>query len=363
MKKIDKKILLYVLAFGLFSSSEIFACSAFSFIPDNQVLYGFNFDWFYGDALIVVNKRNVEKERFGFDKTVEKYKWVSKYGSITINQFGREFPQCGMNEAGLVVSVLLLNNAQYPAENTRVAFNIGQWTQYQLDNCATIEEVIATDSKTRLIGDKYLSHVFITDKSGNSVTMEWLKGELVYHKGDTLPVSALTNDTYEDCLNIYLNNKNEPEKTELNNSAVRFYHIADMIKKYNTLSEKSAVNYSFEILESVTSIWYAPEGGTMWSLVYDITNMQFYFMTKENREIRFVDFSTFDFSSASPVMVLNIDSKLSGDVRKYFRKYNHRKNKTLIRNSVKEFEIPISDRFLETFSNFPKTTKNLDRPL
>ena len=32
--------------------------------------------------------------------------WVSKYGSVTFNQYGRELPTGGMNEAGLVVETI-----------------------------------------------------------------------------------------------------------------------------------------------------------------------------------------------------------------------------------------------------------------
>jgi choloylglycine hydrolase len=35
----------------------------------------------------------------GDGKTIS---WISKYGSITFNQYGREFPTGGMNEKGLV---------------------------------------------------------------------------------------------------------------------------------------------------------------------------------------------------------------------------------------------------------------------
>lgn len=32
--------------------------------------------------------------------------WTSRYASVTFNQWGREFPMDGMNEAGLVVALV-----------------------------------------------------------------------------------------------------------------------------------------------------------------------------------------------------------------------------------------------------------------
>ena len=357
MEKIVKKKVLFVFIFCFLSGSSSFACSSFSFTPNNNVLFGYNFDWNYGGAFIFVNKRNVEKNRFWYKKTWKKFKWVSKYGSITINQLGRELPTCGMNEAGLVISTMMLTTARFPSADRRPAFIIPQWIQYQLDNCATIDEVIATNLKIRPSKRELPVHFFITDSTGNSVTMEWLNGKLVYHKGNKLPVSALTNETYGECINFYLKDKRATPQS--NWSKWRFNHIADKIKKYSNLPEKPPIEYSFTILESVSSTWV-----TMWSLVFDITNMRVYFKTKENREIRFVDFSAFDFSSASPVMFLDINSKLSGDVKNYFRKYTHEENENLIINSNKgNTEKTFPDKFLKRAAEYPETTRNLDQSL
>ncbi len=41
--------------------------------------------------------------------------WTSRSASITFNQYGRDFPTAGMNDAGLVVALMDLNSTQYPA--------------------------------------------------------------------------------------------------------------------------------------------------------------------------------------------------------------------------------------------------------
>ena len=56
--------------------------------------------------------------------------WTSKYGSATFNQYGREFPMGGMNEAGLVVESMMLFETEYPLPDTRSGIDPTQWIQY-----------------------------------------------------------------------------------------------------------------------------------------------------------------------------------------------------------------------------------------
>ena len=45
--------------------------------------------------------------------------WTAQYGSITFNQYGRELPTGGINEAGLVVESMALSEARYPEPDHR----------------------------------------------------------------------------------------------------------------------------------------------------------------------------------------------------------------------------------------------------
>src|SRR5690606_3298893 len=69
---------------------------------------------------------------------------------------------------------------------------------YQLDTAATVEEVIASDKKIRITpfgGVKI--HYFVADATGDSATIELLKGKMVVHRGSDMVVPAITNSTYE----------------------------------------------------------------------------------------------------------------------------------------------------------------------
>ena len=77
----------------------------------------------------------------------------------------------GMNETGLVVEVMWLQGTKYPARDERPALRELSWVQYQLDNCCTIGEVIATDSKIRITGDSAPIHYLVCDTSGNAAVL------------------------------------------------------------------------------------------------------------------------------------------------------------------------------------------------
>ncbi len=122
-------------------------CTNFFLDHQDQLLFGRSFDWHVDNSLLIVNKRNVSKTALISKKSNQTpAKWTSRYGSITFNQVGREIPFGGMNEAGLVVEILLFKKGEYPAPDSRPAINKYQWIQYQLDNFSTVEEVINSDS-------------------------------------------------------------------------------------------------------------------------------------------------------------------------------------------------------------------------
>jgi choloylglycine hydrolase len=69
--------------------NQAFACTTFCLKGKGEVLFGGNYDWTVGDALVLVNKREVAKTATIIDSD-NGAKWVSKYGSVTFNQYGRE---------------------------------------------------------------------------------------------------------------------------------------------------------------------------------------------------------------------------------------------------------------------------------
>ena len=155
-------------------------------------MFGKNYDWMIGDGMVFVNKRGVSKIS---SEEVNPARWVSKYGSVTFNQYGWESPSGGMNEEGLVIELMWLDDTQYPAPDERPAVDVLEWIQYNLDTAASTEHVIR-NSETIRISSAVKLHYLVNDRFGNSATIEFLDGKLVAHTGEKLPYATLANDTY-----------------------------------------------------------------------------------------------------------------------------------------------------------------------
>ena len=189
MKRIIFCFLLYIFA------EVSIACTTFCINKNGHIVFGRNYDWVTDAGVVSTNQRDLFKTSLkGADgKTIS---WVSKFGSITFNQYGKEFPTGGMNEKGLVVELMWLDGSRYPEKDFRPAVNVLQWIQYQLDNSATTEEVINTDTKLCIDGGSTPLHYLVADGNGNVATIEYLNGKMVVHKGTELPFPVLTNSTY-----------------------------------------------------------------------------------------------------------------------------------------------------------------------
>ena len=122
--KISKYFLLAVGIILLLFSAEGIACTTFCLQNNGDWIYGRNYDWFIEHCLIVVNKHGVEKTALTEDNPAQ---WVSKYGSITFNQYGREFPLGGMNEAGLVIECMWLIHTEYPHSDSWAGIQLPGW--------------------------------------------------------------------------------------------------------------------------------------------------------------------------------------------------------------------------------------------
>lgn len=182
----------------MFAVEPAFPCSTFVLRKENVLLFGKNWDFYTGRGIIVINKRGIEKSSLVMphERPAE---WVSKYGSVTFNQLGREFPYGGMNEKGLVIEIMWLDESVYPAPDERPTLNEVQWIQYQLDNCETVEDVIESMKHVRIGQNWSKIHYLVCDRPGNVAAIEFVDGKSVIHMGGSMPVAALTNSTYDDC--------------------------------------------------------------------------------------------------------------------------------------------------------------------
>ena len=326
------KFVFYLFSFSILLNfnASLYSCTTFCLQTENELIFGRNYDWTIEYGIIFVNKKDVLKTAANeFNKQAQ---WTSKYGSVTFNQFGREFPTGGINETGLVIELMWLEGTEYPEKDHRPAVGgILQWIQYQLDNCSTVEEVIETDKHIRIPKGAVPVHYLVTDSSGNSASIEFLKGRLKVYSGNEMKFSVLTNDTYEysiDYINelkIFGGRKN---LTNENNSLFRFAKTCSMIQNYKDKITIPVVDYGFEILNEVSQNEY-----TRWSIVYDIKNRKIFYKTNSNKEIRNIDMSMLDFKCITPVMMIDINEGRSENINYRLKDYSYESNRKLIEDS------------------------------
>src|SRR4030095_6709679 len=116
------------------SSFNSSACTTFLLNKNGQLVFGRNYDWVTNAGIVCTNLRGLQKTSMKEEEGTP-ISWVSQYGSITFNQYGKEFPNGGMNEKGLVVEMMWLDGTKFPDPDNRSPLNVLQWIQYQLDRC------------------------------------------------------------------------------------------------------------------------------------------------------------------------------------------------------------------------------------
>lgn len=340
MKCFVKTVLCLVLSLSLLVTAEnVSACTTFCLQRGDDVLFGKNYDWMIGDGIIFVNKRGVAKTSLGGDSSTaaNPAKWTSLYGSVTFNQYGRENPMGGMNEAGLVVELMWLDEARYPAKtDPRPALDTLEWIQYQLDTAATIDEVLK-NAETVRIDSRVTLHYLVSDKTGNAASVEFLDGKLIARTGEKLPVAALANDTYEKSWAYAQMRENFGGSQKLSQQSAhsldRFTRAASGVREFEkieaTTSKINPVGYAFSILENV-----AQKGYTQWSIVYDQKAGKIYFRSLAAPAIKIINAKTFDYScGAGAVKILDLNTAKTGDVSNAFENYSSKANRDLIERS------------------------------
>lgn len=338
----------FVILASLFAN-DVLACTTFCLKNKGEVLFGKNYDWMIGDGMVFVNRRGVSKWS-ALESEENIAKWTSKYGSVTFNQYGWESPSGGMNEAGLVIELMWLDDTVYPKADTRPVIDVLEWIQFNLDTAATAAEVIA-NSETVRIASRINLHYLVNDRNGNAATIEFLDGKLVAHTGEKLAVPALANDTYERSLNYSKSASAESARSE--SSLDRFTRASIRTKEFSGQSKTGIgpVAYAFAILADV-----AQTNTTQWSIVYDQKRGKIYFRTRKAQQIKIIDTRAFDYSCSSPLKLFDMNSDMSGDVNRQFKDYSRAAHRDLIERSFTgtEFLRGVPAAVKDGYASFPE---------
>ena len=170
--------------------------------PGGMTVTGRTMDW-REDPLtnLYIFPRGTQRRGANTDNTVF---WTSKYGSLSAAGYDIGVAD-GMNEAGLVASLLFLPESVYERPgDTRPVMGLSIWTQYVLDNFATVDEAVAELSKEKFRidapdlpnGVQSRLHLAVSDASGDSAIFEYRDGKLEIHHGRQYQV--MTNSPFYD---------------------------------------------------------------------------------------------------------------------------------------------------------------------
>lgn len=303
-----------LIVYSFLATLSAFACTTFCINKNGHIVFGRNYDWMTGAGIVYTNQKGLYKvsSKTSDGKTID---WVSKYGSITFNQYGKEFPTGGMNEKGLVVELMWLNETKYPDADGRASLNVLQWVQYQLDNATTVDEVIASDKKIRIAAKETPLHYLVADAAGNVASIEFLDGRMIVHTGNEMQYPVLTNSTYKESSAIAATQLKQKDISQTgNNSLDRFIGSCKMIEEIDAKSTSMSLTaYAFSILDKVSQGDF-----TKWSIVYDITEKEIYFKTEGYQQVKFFEMKEFDFSCSKSCRMFNMNQAGTGDVSANF---------------------------------------------
>ena len=129
--------------------------------------------------------------------------WTSRYAVVGLNALGlNDVVPDGMNEKGLAGGLLYFAGyAQFqsvPSGETKRSINSAQLLTYVLTNFATIDEVkrglpqvLVNGAAVKVFGGPLPIHMTLHDRSGKSLSVEYIKGELTMMDN---PTGTYTND-------------------------------------------------------------------------------------------------------------------------------------------------------------------------
>ena len=95
---------------------------------------------------------------------------------------------------GLYTHEMTLLGTRFPEDDERPRMFMMQWMQYQLDNYASVEEVLSNLST--IVLDGWTWPFFVSDREGNTAAIEFVDGDLNVYTGDSMPIPVLCNNAY-----------------------------------------------------------------------------------------------------------------------------------------------------------------------
>lgn len=294
--------------------------------PENTIITARSMDW----------KTEIDPNIWVFPKGMERtgevgensLKWKSKYGSIVSTAWDIATAD-GLNEKGLVANLLWLVESEYPKfdkNSKKPGLAISVWTQFVLDNFATVQEMVnyMKDEPFILVSDyipgtdKFASlHLSVSDATGDNAILEYIGGKLRIHH-DPSYVVMTNSPIFEEQLALDKYWKGIPGTIMLpgtNRAADRFVRASYYIHAIpQTADTRVAVASAFSVIRNcsvpygISSETEPNISSTRWRSVSDQKNLVYYFETVMTPNTFWVNLKDFDLSEKGKVMKLDMSN-------------------------------------------------------
>lgn len=315
-----------VIAMLLFAAMPIatYACTRAVYLgPDGTIITVRSMDWEtdLGSNLWVF-PRGMQRDGAAGPTSI---KWTSKYGSLVASAFEAASAD-GMNEKGLVANLLYLAESEYPQApptSKSQPMSIAVWTQYVLDNYASVAEVVAgARAETFYVlpvptpdGHAGTVHLAVSDPTGDSAIFEYIGGKLVIHHGKEYQV--MTNSPIYDqqiALNAYWQQIGGTTMLPgTNRAADRFVRASFYINAVpKTANNREAIASAFSVIRNASvPLGISTPGepnisSTIWRTVSDHKNRRYYFESARSPNVFWIDLADLNFKPGQPVKKLTL---------------------------------------------------------
>lgn len=243
---------------------EPIACSTLTVkTSDDDVMMARNFDYPYGTALILhtVPKKGYEAittfstDFFGFGENFKPEGFANQYMSLVSLFFALD----GLNEKGLAIACLDAGDKSVTKQNTdKIDLTTTTAIQYLLKNAADVEEALELLKNSDMNSDPGSAyHLSLSDATGRSVAVEYVDNEMVV----TETVFVTNHYLCEEKFQVGLN-KNDHRHEVLLDSYNRAGGIMSEEELTKTISSVT------QVVDNETAI----VGGTLWTMVMDLTS-------------------------------------------------------------------------------------------
>ncbi len=262
-------------------------CTLYCISKDDFLIIGKNYDVTvpcYG--LMFWNPAGIEKKAL-IKPPDEPALWYSKYGSITFNQVGRDFPSSGMNEKGVVVEQTTLWNTIYPNKDDRKAIKELQLIQYLLDVCSSVSEAVEVLKTVRVSQEMSKLQYVISDNEGNISLVEFIMGETVIYSNDEFYYKVITNDMYDTSVDYLKTHHEFGGIKSIGKSSYSLDRFVVTVDAINSKGSSYSRSFSFDLLN------LSKNNDTQWQILYDLKQLKIKWMIVNKAVANEIDLSEF----------------------------------------------------------------------